>query len=105
MTEVAEIAKTNPHILFYRDWTSGVEVSHVVKYAFPGGYPVYYVTADGGVLSAEAVEENLGECCDPSDSGWYVVAHDVNWEDPHLYCDHTGERIESAYAEEDSDSE
>jgi hypothetical protein len=28
-----------------------------------------------------------------------VEALDVNWEDPSLYCDHCGARIESAYAE------
>jgi hypothetical protein len=31
--------------------------------------------------------------------GWRVVACDTNWEDASLYCDHSGERIESAYAE------
>jgi hypothetical protein len=31
--------------------------------------------------------------------GWRVVACDTNWEDGELYCDHSGERIESAYAE------
>jgi hypothetical protein len=29
-----------------------------------------------------------------------VVALEVNWEDPALYCDHCGNRIESAYVEE-----
>jgi hypothetical protein len=28
-----------------------------------------------------------------------VEALDVNWEDPDLFCDHCGNRIESAYAE------
>jgi hypothetical protein len=32
-------------------------------------------------------------------SGWRIVAYDVNWEDADLTCDHTGEKIESAYAE------
>jgi hypothetical protein len=31
-----------------------------------------------------------------------VEALDVNWENPDLYCDHCGARIESAYAEVDS---
>jgi hypothetical protein len=71
----------------------------VAKYSGVGCYPVFYVTADGGVLSAAAVEENLEACCDPDDPGWFVVGHDANWENPDLYCDHTGERIESAYAD------
>ena len=32
--------------------------------------------------------------------GWHIAGADINWEDPDLYCDHTGERIESAYAED-----
>ena len=31
--------------------------------------------------------------------GWCVVALDVNWEDPALFCAHCSSRIESAYAE------
>jgi hypothetical protein len=30
------------------------------------------------------------------------VALEANWEDPDLFCDHCGDRIESAYAESDS---
>lgn len=64
-----------------------------------GGYPLYYVTADGGVLSPEAVRENQALTNDPDDKQWYVVRAEVNYEDPDLYCEHTGERIPSAYAE------
>lgn len=80
-------------------------------YAWPGGYPVYFVCADGGALSFEAAraEADLvvravndrdarGRSSDPQ---WDVVAAEVNWEDPHLYCDHTGYRIESAHADDD----
>lgn len=27
---------------------------------------------------------------------------DINWEDPHPYCSHSGGRIESAYVEDDA---
>jgi len=91
----------NPAILTYKSrLAGGVEVDRVRKYSSVGSYPVFYVTQDGGVLSAEAVEENLEACCDPEQPDWFVVAHDANWEDPDLYCDHTGERIESAYADD-----
>jgi hypothetical protein len=33
------------------------------------------------------------------DDGWRIVGMDVNYEDDTLYCDHTGERIKSAYGE------
>ena len=65
-----------------------------------GGYPLYYITSDGVVLSPQAVQENLELCRDPSDTQWHVIGADVNWEDTSLFCDHTGERIESAYAED-----
>lgn len=72
-------------------------------YTFPGGYPLYFVMADGEPLSFESARENYklllaairGNC----DSGWRPVAVTVNWEDPELYCSDTGKRIESAYAE------
>ena len=76
------------------------------RYAWPGGYPTYAVTADGAALChpclsrerrsiLEAITEN------DTRSGWFVEALDINWEDAHLYCDHCSDRIESAYAEDE----
>ncbi len=75
-------------------------------YAWPGGYPVYYVTADGAALSHASVLENYASIADAirtnhQSGGWYVEAASINWEDAELYCDNTGERIPSAYAEID----
>ncbi len=70
-------------------------------YAWPGGYPMYFLTSDGGVLSFDAAkaERELIEqsITDNSRDGWRVVAVEVNWEDDSLTCDHTGQPIESAY--------
>mgnify|MGYP003660584300 CR=1 FL=1 len=70
-------------------------------YAWPGGYPLYFITRDGAALSFEAAKENSQlikeSICDDCDDGWQVVACDVNWEDNELICDHTGKKIESAY--------
>jgi hypothetical protein len=73
-------------------------------YAWPGGYPRYFVTADGAALSYAAARENadqIKESVSDNDtgSGWCVVACEINWEDADLICDHTGQPIESAYAE------
>ena len=79
------------------------DVFTVAKYSSVGCYPVYYLTADHGVLCGGCVEENLPECADvteDADPQWSVIAHDANWEDQSLYCDHCNERIESAYGEE-----
>jgi len=76
-------------------------------HAWPGGYPKFFITSDGAALSHEAVRAEWRQVCDAvrhtSNDGWRVVAEDVNWEDPDLYCDHTGNRIESAYAEDRED--
>jgi hypothetical protein len=72
-------------------------------YAWPGGYPLYFVTSDGAALSFEAVrteyKQVLFSIRHGVNDGWRVIAVQVNWEDPDLYCDHTGKRIESAYAD------
>lgn len=76
-------------------------------YAWPGGYPIYFMTEDGAYISfANAWKERAGIARAIIDkdksSGWRVVGYDVNWEDPELFDDHTGSRIESAYAEDDA---
>ena len=38
-----------------------------------------------------------------SDDGWRVIACEVNWEDENLCDDHTGEKIESAYGENENE--
>lgn len=74
------------------------------QYAWPGGYPLYFIASDGEALSFDAVRENYRQVIeairDRDRNGWRVVGCDVNWEDADLYCAHTGQRIESAYAEE-----
>lgn len=74
-------------------------------YAWPGGYPMYFITSDGAALCFASAEKNAGlireSIAENSRDGWRVVAVDVNWEDPELFCDDTSTRIPSAYAEVD----
>lgn len=85
-----------------------------------GGYPKFWLTADGGELSYAACLANCGRIArairgdakragiDPArfyswdEAQWRVVACDINWENPDMRCADTGERIESAYAEDDA---
>jgi hypothetical protein len=74
-------------------------------YVWPGGYPVFFVMADGEALSfaaAKAERRNVLAALAANDrhSGWLPVGLEVNWADNSLYCAHTGERIESAYGED-----
>lgn len=76
-------------------------------YAWPGGYPLFFWTADGGALAfGTAWEERDAILAALRDGdrrgGWFVEGVDVNWEDPELFDDHTGKRIESAYTEDDA---
>jgi hypothetical protein len=70
-------------------------------YAWPGGYPRYFIMSDGGAISFEGARANrrliLAAIADQDRSGWCVVGCDINYEDPDLICDATGKRIESAY--------
>jgi hypothetical protein len=75
-------------------------------YAWPGGYPCYFITSDGAALSFDAaVSERrniLSSIASKASDGWRVVALEVNWEDSYLYCDHTGKVIECAYGSDES---
>lgn len=73
-------------------------------YAWPGGYPVFFVAADGEPLRFESAREMELEIINAydlayRDDQWRMIGLDINWEDPELYCSHSEERIESAYAE------
>lgn len=75
------------------------------QYAWPGGYQQFFLTADGAVLSFDAVRSEWREVVwahinNDKRCGWYIEAADVNWEDADLVCDHTGEPIPSAYGED-----
>ena len=74
------------------------------KYAWPGGYPVYFVASDGEALSFDTVKKNYREVLYAMKyfgdfSGWNVVGVDINYENENLICAHSGKKIESAYGE------
>lgn len=73
-------------------------------YAWPGGYPCFFITSDGGALSFDAAQIEAGLIRDAiisndTWSGLRVCGMQVNWEDADLICDHTGQIIQSAYGE------
>ena len=58
-------------------------------FAWPGGYPLYFVTSDGGALSFQTVREELPSVLDSirenNSDGWQVIGCDVNWENTSLF--------------------
>lgn len=80
-----------------------------IKFAWPGGYPVFYLCREGyrdddtGELEFNRHDRTVFVCCAgclPKGSA-IAIASEVNWEDPGLTCEVCSERIESAYAEDE----
>jgi len=66
-------------------------------YAWPGGYPIYYLDRAGLVLCPDCA--NKEGYTDPA------VAADINYEDADLHCDDCGRQIEAAYVDAQDKSE
>ncbi|HEX7120613.1 MAG TPA: hypothetical protein VF212_17605 [Longimicrobiales bacterium] len=79
----------------------------LISYAWPGGYPVVYLTKDGGVLCPDCANmaEREGLSGDPHDPQWHIVAYAIHFEGSRHYCDHCGAEIESAYGDPDGDGD
>jgi len=69
-------------------------------FAWPGMYPLYYITKDGGVLCPLCADDNKELTLDPNDPQWFIVASEANYENTDLTCDHCNKPIESAYADD-----
>jgi hypothetical protein len=73
----------------------------VGEYAWPGGYPMYFITSDGAALSFASARSEYRNVIDSiahgHDDGWRIVGCQINYEDDEMVCDHSGEPIQSAY--------
>jgi hypothetical protein len=73
------------------------------KYAWPGGYPLYFITLEGDALSFETVRKHWRDVCESFIikgcrlNGWRIIGCEINWEDGALFCAESGDRIEEAY--------
>jgi hypothetical protein len=71
-------------------------------FAWPGGYPLYYVCADGGCLCpdcANAEIDLVAVANRDGDKQWHIIGVEANYEDESLCCDHCGKPIPAAYAD------
>lgn len=64
------------------------------EWEWPGGYPLYYLVSHDVLCPACASQEQDD-----------IAAAEANWEDPALHCEACGERIPSAYAEEQAEDQ
>ncbi len=74
------------------------------SFAWPGGYPIIYFTADDSVLCPDCANGRNGSEAAPAhdDKSWRLVACDVHWEGESIVCDHCGAAVESAYGVPDA---
>lgn len=73
-------------------------------YAWPGGYPLYWLMADGEACAFRVAKDErramLEALRDNARSDqWRPIALEINWEDQDLWCAHRSEKIESAYGD------
>ena len=86
--------------------TEGFKEAMKARYAFPGMYPLAFLTSDGETMSWDYAEQNqeriIEAIQEKSTCGWRVVDCFINWEST-LYCCGTGKQIESAYTPVDGE--
>ena len=76
--------------------------------AWPGGYPIYVVLADGARLCTDCARANyrlISEQTRHRHAGtdWRAVGAGIFWEGPDDYCADCGAPLESAYGDPDSE--
>lgn len=73
-------------------------------YTWPGSYPLFGLTDDGGVLCRDCCRVEFRRIAEsiPKD-GFYLKSLHVNWENTSLYCDHCSDFIESAYGNDETE--
>lgn len=68
-----------------------------------GGYPLVYITEDGGTLCAPCANGDNGSLAseDIDDAQWRIIGADIFYEGGPQDCDHCGVEILSAYGNPD----
>jgi hypothetical protein len=67
-------------------------------YAWPGGYPVYFLADDGATLCGPCVADRSNPChVNGQADGWRIEAPFIHWEGEPETCSHCNAELESAY--------
>lgn len=78
-------------------------------FAWPGGYPLFGISKDCNAICFDCMEKERERiekaCLLHNDNSWEIIAVEINYEDNLLFCDCCSNRIESAYAESEGESE
>jgi hypothetical protein len=79
---------------------SNISEGQLPAYAWPGGYPLYYLDKDNGTLCPACATSTMNLTEPPFNTWEIIIGAGINYEDTHCYCDECSKRIESAYAED-----
>jgi len=73
------------------------------SYAWPGGYPILYLMADGYTLCPDCANGGNGSIAneDDEDPQWRIEAYYIYYEGPVEDCAHCGKLTPSAYGDSD----
>lgn len=72
-------------------------------YAWPGGYALVVILADGEALHPDCARNNWADIARSTlgqyHNGWAAAGVDIHFEGPDLYCAHCGDPIPSEYGD------
>lgn len=70
-------------------------------YAWPGSYPIVYLTADYGELCPDCANGRNGSLASEAndDPQWQLTAYDIHYEGAPITCAHCDAEIEAAYGD------
>lgn len=76
-------------------------------FAFPGGYPIVYLTVDGADICPNCANGENRSDCHPAafDPQWRLIGADINYENGDCYCEHCNAQIPAAYVDDDQEQE
>ena len=78
-------------------------------YAWPGGYPVYTVCADGELLCCDCARKNyrqiVKDTTDGTHDSFECIGAQIYWEGQTEYCSNCNKELESAYGNPDNEEE
>ena len=74
----------------------GLVAGCLPAYAWPGGYPLFYLDGENSVLCPTCADQSRHDMVE----SFRPVAVDVNWEDEDMHCDQCSRPIECAYPQE-----
>ena len=75
-------------------------LNELPAYAWPGGYPIFYLTSENDTLCSVCATEALDN---EEWDEWKPSTYGVHWEGSPLFCSECNAEVEKAYGDPDSE--